>query len=180
MKVLVLTGSPHKNGTSSLLVDEFIRGAKESGNEVSRFDAVFEDIHPCIGCGKCGYGKNPCVFTDGINKLSPLLLEADRVVFVSPVYSWGLTAQLKAVIDRAFMLNAFYIRKNKKAMLMVTCASGEEWITDPIEAHYNNILKYMEWEDAGRILARGCVTRPDIEVTDFPKLAYEAGKNIAK
>ncbi|AKN33810.1 flavodoxin [Clostridium carboxidivorans P7] len=180
MKVLVLTGSPHKKGTSSLLADEFIRGAKESGNEVSRFDAAFEDVHPCIGCGKCENGKNSCVFKDDINKLNPLLLEADRIVFVSPVYSWGLTAQLKAVIDRAFMLNAFSIQKNKKAMLMVTCASGEEWITDPVEAQYNNILKFMEWEDAGRILARGCAARPDIEVTDFPRLAYEAGKNIAK
>jgi NAD(P)H-dependent FMN reductase len=49
MKVLVLTGSPHKQGTSALLADEFIRGAKESGNKVFRFDSAFEDVHTCKG-----------------------------------------------------------------------------------------------------------------------------------
>ena len=62
IEILVITGSPHKKGTSALLTDEFIRGAKEAGHEVNRFDAAFEDVHPCIGCGKCIYGKNPCVF----------------------------------------------------------------------------------------------------------------------
>lgn len=57
MKIVVITGSPHKKGTSALLADEFIRGAKEAGHEVSRFDAAFENVHPCIGCNKCEYGK---------------------------------------------------------------------------------------------------------------------------
>lgn len=179
MKILVLTGSPHKNGTSALLADEFMRGAKENGNEVSRFDAAFENVHPCIGCGKCEYGKNPCVFQDAMNKLNPLLLEADRIVFISPIYYWGYSAQLKAVIDR-FQVTVFSMQGHKKAMLMTTSASGEEWVTDPIEAQYNALLKFMKWEDAGRILARGCAARADIEATDFPKLAYEAGKNIVK
>lgn len=178
MKVLVLTGSAHKKGTSALLADEFIRGAKESGNQVSRFDAAFEDVHPCIGCGKCEYGKHPCVFKDAMDKLNPMLLDADCIVFISPIYYWGFSAQLKAVIDR-FQVTVFSMQGHKKAMLMTTSASEENWVTDPIEAHYDTLLKFMEWEDAGRIIARGCAERSDIEATDFPKLAYEAGKNIA-
>ena len=48
MKVLVLTGSPHKHGSTDLLAGEFIRGAKEAGHEVTRFDAAFSDIRPCL------------------------------------------------------------------------------------------------------------------------------------
>lgn len=62
MKIVVLTGSPHKNGTSALLADRWIQGAREAGHEVFRFDAAFETVHPCIGCDACGCGTHPCVF----------------------------------------------------------------------------------------------------------------------
>lgn len=176
MKILVLTGSPRKKGTTALLADEFIRGAQESGHEVTRFDAAFEKVHPCIGCLKCEYGKNPCVFNDSMDKLNPLLLAADRVVFITPVYYFGFSAQLKAVIDR-FQVTVFSMPE-KKAMLMAASASSEEWVTDPLVSHYNNLLKLMKWEDAGIIIARGCEERSNIENSNFPQLAYEAGKNI--
>ena len=50
MKILVLTGSPRKNGNSNTLADFFIRGAEEAGHEVIRFDAASSDVHPCIAC----------------------------------------------------------------------------------------------------------------------------------
>ena len=50
MKIVVVTGSPHKQGTSALLADKFIEGAQAAGHEVFRFNAAFEDIHPCQGC----------------------------------------------------------------------------------------------------------------------------------
>ena len=63
MKILVLTGSPRKNGNSNTLADNFIKGAKESGHQVERFDAAFAEVHPCIGCNKCGM-NGPCIFKD--------------------------------------------------------------------------------------------------------------------
>jgi multimeric flavodoxin WrbA len=113
MKILVFTGSPHKQGTTALLADEFIRGAQENGNEISRFDAALEDIHPCIGCLKCEYGKNPCVFDDAIKKLEPLLLESDIIVFVTPIYYYGFSAQIKTAIDRF----QFQFKERKKLYL---------------------------------------------------------------
>lgn len=84
MKIVVITGSPRKTGTSALLTDEFIRGAKESGHEMFRFDAAFKDVHPCIGCEKCEQGKKKCVFEDDMQILIEELLIADIVVFVTP------------------------------------------------------------------------------------------------
>lgn len=68
MKIVVLTGSPHKNGTSNTLVNEFIRGAEENGHIIKRFDTPFLDIHPCIGCDHCGM-NGPCVFNDDMPKM---------------------------------------------------------------------------------------------------------------
>lgn len=69
MRIVVITGSPHKRGTSALLADEFIRGAEEAGHRVYRFDTAFECVHPCIGCETCECGKKPCVFKDGMMPL---------------------------------------------------------------------------------------------------------------
>ena len=54
MKLVVITGSPHRQGTSARLAEEFIKGAKEAGHTVYRFDAAQECVHPCIGCDVCG------------------------------------------------------------------------------------------------------------------------------
>lgn len=48
MKILMITGSAHKNGTTAMLASEFIKGAEEAGHEVYRFDAAFKNVHPCI------------------------------------------------------------------------------------------------------------------------------------
>lgn len=66
MKILVITGSPRKNGNSNTLADNFIKGAEEAGHSVARFDSAFKNVHPCVACNKCGMngqavgGKNTC------------------------------------------------------------------------------------------------------------------------
>lgn len=63
-KITVVTGSPHRRGASFLLTDEFIRGAKEVGAEIYRFDAAFRRVTACSGCDHCGLGSSPCVYRD--------------------------------------------------------------------------------------------------------------------
>ena len=53
MKIVIITGSAHKHGTTATLTDQFQRGAADAGHEVFRFDAAFQNVHPCIGCDKC-------------------------------------------------------------------------------------------------------------------------------
>ena len=61
MKILVLTGSPRKNGNSNHLASRFIEGAQEAGHSVTRFDAAQSEVHPCIACNSCGM-DDPCIF----------------------------------------------------------------------------------------------------------------------
>ena len=75
-KVLVLTGSPRRNGNSFALADAFIRGAEAAGHEVMRFDAASASIQGCHACNQCYRQGQACVFHDDFNRLAPMLEEA--------------------------------------------------------------------------------------------------------
>lgn len=125
MKIVVVTGSPHKAGTSALLADKFIEGAQSKGHDVFRFNAAFEDIHPCRGCDACGM-NGPCVQKDAIEeKLIHKLVECDMIVLVTPLYYFGFSAQLKTVIDR-FYSRTGSIHK-KKSALLATAWNNDSW-----------------------------------------------------
>ncbi len=178
MKIVVLTGSPHKDGTSALMAENFMKGTAEAGHEVFRFDTAFKKIHPCIGCDKCQYGKNPCVFQDDMLELYPKLIEADLVAYVTPLYYHNVSAQLKAAVDRYHGINDLIRGTGKKAVLIVTAAFPEEWVFHGITATYETTLKYLGWQDCGKILAYACRLRSDIENTDYPNQAYELGRGL--
>lgn len=84
MKITVLEGSPNPHGSSNMLVDHFIRGAEEAGHTVRVIDAAHADIHPCTGCIHCGY-EGPCVQKDDVETFRKDILEADMMVFVTPL-----------------------------------------------------------------------------------------------
>lgn len=178
MKVVVLTGSPHKDGTSALMADRFIDGAKAAGHSVDCFDTAFLDIHPCIACNKCACGDNPCVWKDDYTEIAATLKEADAVVLVSPLYYHTISSQLKTAIDRFFGINKYLRGAPKKMTLIITAGDADEWNFGGIKAWYETELKYLEWSNHGAIYAGGCYTLDDIKATDFPKQAYELGKAL--
>ena len=176
MKILVITGSPRKNGNSATLADHFIKGAKEAGHEVVRFDAAFKKVHPCIACNSCGM-NGPCVFKDDFEFVRKHIVEADCVVFATPMYYFGISAQLKAVIDRFYAINGS-IHVPKKAVLLMTYANTAASEAVPIKSHYDVLLKYLGWTDAGQIVAPGVWPAGAIRHTPFPEQAYRLGKSI--
>ena len=99
MKIMVFEGSPNKRGSSNLLATEFIHGAKAAGHLVQTVDAAHAEIHPCTGCIHCEY-EGPCVQKDEMNRIREMILDADMLVFVTPVYYSGMSAQLKTLVDR--------------------------------------------------------------------------------
>lgn len=175
MKLVVLTGSAHKNGTTALLAEEFIAGAKEAGHEVFRFDAAFKNVHPCIACEKCHTSDEGCAFKDDMAELNPHLLEADGIVFVSPIYYYDINAQLKSVIDR-FYANDAALHKNKKAALIVTMADDTEKTANGAVATFEGMADFLEWDIAGTVIGVSCATLDDLKKTDYPKQARELGK----
>ena len=176
MKILVLTGSPRKGGNSNTLADNFIRGAEEAGHQVFRFDAAFKEVHPCIGCNKCGM-NGPCIFKDDFEFVRQHIVDADMVVFATPMYYFGISAQLKAVIDRFYAING-QIHRPKKAALIVTYADNSPEKENVIINHYKVLLNYLGWQDAGQIIAAGVWPVGAVNNTDYPRRAYELGKSL--
>ena len=99
MRITILMGSPNKSGSTSILVNEFKKGAEESNHSVEVIDVCHANIHPCIGCVACGY-EGPCVQKDDVEEIRQKLLSSDMVVFATPLYYYGMSAQLKTVVDR--------------------------------------------------------------------------------
>lgn len=79
---IILLGSPNRNGSTGVLVENFKTGAEEAGHTVDVIDVCHADIHPCIGCVKCGY-EGPCVQKDDVEQIRKKLLASDMVVFES-------------------------------------------------------------------------------------------------
>jgi Multimeric flavodoxin WrbA len=177
MKVTVITGSPHKNGTTALLAEKFIAGATEAGHDVYRFDAAFEEVKPCCSCGYCSSHESECVYKDSMSILNDKLFKSDMIVFVTPIYYFTMSAQIKAVVDR-FHANNVKLSGNKKAMLFAAAYGSDDGTMEGLQKTYEAILRYLNWKDAGRLLAKGCPTRAVAETTDYPQQAYEMGKAI--
>ena len=176
MRITVLTGSPHRKGTSALLADRFIAGAEDAGHEVFRFDAAFEEVHPCLGCGRCRIAGERCVHRDAMDRLLPNLLAADLVVFATPLYYFGMPAPLKAVVDRFYSVNYALTKSRKRAALLVTAADDREETIAPLRSHYQRILSYLSWEDAGVVAAPGSSSPMNLERTRYPEQAYQLGR----
>ena len=99
MKVLGIYGSPRKNGNTDQLLDRALEGAESAGAEVSRISVRDLKISGCIECGGCDKtGK--CVVEDDMQKVYPLLEEANVIFLASPIFFYGMTAQVKALVDR--------------------------------------------------------------------------------
>ena len=176
MKILVITGSPRKNGNSDTLADNFIKGATEKGHSVIKFESAFKKVHPCMACDKCT-SDGQCVFKDDFEFVKENIVDADVVVFATPMYYFGISSQIKAVIDRFYAINT-QIQKPKKAVLILTYADTTSKEAQPIISNYEAILNYLGWTDAGKIIASGVWGKPDISQTPYPNTAYTLGKNI--
>lgn len=178
MKIVVINSSPHpKNESTSIyLSGRFTEGAESAGHEVFTFDAANENTHPCRGCDKC-HMDGPCIWQDAIEqKLMPKMLGADLLVLVTPLYYYGMSAQLKTIVDR------FYSRTGKlhgkKSVLMATAYNSADWTMSALVDHYDTLVRYMEWNDVGKVLGIGCGARSLVEKSEFGDQAYKIGANL--
>lgn len=176
-KIIVLVGSMRKGGNTDLLAQAFAKGAGEN-NEVEIISVADYKVNPCIGCNSCFTREgNNCFQDDDMKIIYEKLKFADMLVIASPVYFYGISAQLKAIIDRLHtpMRNSFHIKK--LALLLVGAASLSE-LFDSIKMQYQLVLNYFKLEDAGMVLVRGVNNIGDIKNTDALSEAYNLGKSI--
>jgi len=174
--IVILVGSMRKGGSTDLLARRFAEGASEH-NSVEIISVADNKVAPCIGCNTCFTREgNTCCNRD-MDAIYEKLRCADVLVIASPVYFYGISAKLKAIIDRLHtpMRNSFAIRK--MALLLVGAASLPN-LFDPILLQYQMILDFFHLQDCGKVLVHGVKDKGDIIGHPALDEAYRLGTSI--
>ncbi len=184
MLVMGINGSPRK-GNSYRLLDNFLKGAKEAGFETILIDACKIKITPCQECGYCSK-EGICRIDDEMTKIREDLENAKYVAVCSPVFFFGVSAQIKALIDRCqplwvkkYLLKNAKSKNDRKGFFFSTGGfhkeitfKGGELI---IKAFFDSLN--VEYED--KIFVPSMEFKNDIlKREDCLKKAYELGKSL--
>lgn len=178
-KVVVITGSPRKNGNSFAMTDAFIGAAEAKGHIVTRFDAAMKNVGGCHACETCFKTGKACSFDDDFNAIAPAILNADAVVFTMPVYWYSIPAQIKGVIDKMF---SFCVAGKdiaaKKCALIACCEEDDMSVLDGVRIPIERSAALLKWDMVGEVLIPGVLNAGDIEKTDGCKQAAALAERI--
>ena len=165
MNILVLNGSPHAGGNTSAMVTAFVEGAAGIGHGITAAPVGRMKIAGCIGCEYCrteGCGK--CIQEDDMQKVYPLLEEAEMLVLASPVYYHGFTGQLQCAISRIYALD----KPLKLTRAAIILSSGSDNVYSGIIYEYqNSFLDYMGLEDTGLFTAYGSQNKSERKLNEL-------------
>lgn len=201
MTVLAFNASPRKEkGNTALILNPFLDGMRSAGAEVELFYVKKLKIAPCLGCFNC-WLKTPgeCVQKDDMLQIVPKMRQADIVVYATPVYSHGMTGQLKNLIDRMVSIASPFIEvkdgrtrhfpaegeKTQKTVLVSNCGLwGLENFT-PLLTQIEAMTGDPPSEFAGALLRphgealRGML-KMGAPVNDVVEAATEAGRQLVQ
>lgn len=166
-KIVVVTGSPRKDGNSFAMTDAFIKAAEAKGHSVTRFDAAMKTVGGCTACETCFSTGKACTIDDDFNTIAPSILEADAIVFTMPVYWYSIPAQIKGVIDRIYSLVVGGKEiAGKECALIACCEEHDLSVLDGVRIPIERMAALNKWKMAGEVLIPGVLNVGDIDRTD--------------
>ena len=175
--IVIRVGSMRKGGNTDLLARRFAEGAALH-NSVEIIAVADYKVAPCIGFNTCfNRESHACFHHDDMEVIYGKLLREDILVIPSPVFFYGISAKLKAIIDRLHtpMRNSFAIRK--LALLLVGAASLPN-LFDPILMQYQMILDFFHLQNCGKVLVSSVKDMGDIIGHPALDEAYRLGASI--
>lgn len=178
-KITIISTSLRKNSNSEILAKEFMKGAKVNGNEINYVNLKNTNIKFCIGCLSC-QKTHKCVLKDDITKeMLDDICNSDIIVFVTPVYYYTVTGQLKTFIDR---MNPIYNMDYKfKDIYVISSAAEDEVRTfKGIKEDIKGFVDCYEGTKIKGTLFAGGLEKPNDakKRDDYMKMAYEMGSKI--
>lgn len=166
-KIVVLTGSPRKNGNSFAMTEAFTKAAEANSHTVTRFDTAFMKINGCRACETCFQTGKACSFDDDFNTMAPAIEAADALVFTMPVYWYSVPAQLKAVIDKMFSFSmGGRPFKEKEAALITCCEESDPSAMDGVRFFFERTAALANWVNVGEVLIPGVWEAGSVANTD--------------
>ena len=192
MNILAFNGSPRRRGNTSLLLNEFLRGAQQTGHHFEEIIAVDTNLKYCKGCLRCNVLKRCSISGDDWEELSKKILAADTIVFASPVYFHHLTAPLKKILDRfrcfinvqlteSGLKHDPYHQWKKQFILLLSLGSSDDQDAQPIIELFTFITSILgknnqlSWIIGKRLAVAGQVTMSEEKLAGlYPKLGLSA------
>ena len=175
--ILVLNGSPKMSGNTAALVDAFCRGAQEAGHTVHVFNVANLNVHPCTDCQYCFDHAGECVLQDDMKRIMPHLYADDVIVFATPVYFYGFSAQIKTVLDRMICMQPSKMTV-KGSILLSPYGDTDTTVPKPMIAMYKAFTGYIGWKNLGIVTAENCMDPGDIQGHRALAEAEALGKNL--
>lgn len=171
MKILVLNGSPRKNGNTSAMVTAFAEGAAEAGHTVSIIPVCQMQIAGCLACEYCHTkGDGQCIQKDDMRSVYPLLEEAEMIVLASPIYYHSFTGQLQCAINRIYALDK---PKNLKKAALILSSGSDHVYCGAIYEYQNSFLNYLRLEDMGIYSAYGEANKSSKKLDELRQFGRE-------
>lgn len=175
--ILILSGSPRKNGNSDILCDEFARGAVEAGNIVEKVFLRDKKIGYCNACYYCRNNDGVCAIKDDMTLILERMHWADVIVLASPVYFYSIDAQMKTVIDRT--LAQWTKLKNKEFYYIMTCADEDKAAMDvTLECFRGFAVCLKGSKEKGVIYGTGTYEAGSVKEKKTMQEAYVMGKEV--
>ena len=178
--IVILNGSPRRNGNTSALVRAFTEGAESAGHAVTEFFLDSMEIHGCKGCfGGHSSRECPCVQADDMNRIYPAVKNCDVIVLATPLYYWNMSGQLRTAVDRLFALeegDGNLLRGHDRACALLMAAEGHDF--EDVLSYFYHLMKHLRWTNLGHVLAGGNGDAGDIIGKPEIQKAWELGKSI--
>ncbi|MFA6308841.1 MAG: flavodoxin family protein [Clostridia bacterium] len=175
-KIAILIGSPRKGGNTDMLVQAFIDGIDKQKNSFETISVADVRVNGCIGCNAC-YANSKCIQKDDMQDIYNKLTDAETIVIATPIYFYGISSQLKSIVDRLHnpIRGRFSV---KRLVLLMVCADTIPTVFDSVVAMYQSILSYFSLQDGGIIRACGVKDKGDIAGNPVLNEAFELAKTI--
>ena len=177
-KIIVISMSLRHGSNSDMLADHFIDGAKSAGNDVEKISLVGKNIQFCKGCMAC-QKLGRCTIKDDVNDIMAKVLQADVVVWATPIYYYEMSGQMKTLIDR---MNAMYELdyQFRDVYLLTTAAEDEAETPKRAETGLTGWIDcYPKSRLAGTLFCGGVNDAREIQGNPKLQEAYEMGKRIS-
>lgn len=150
-KILFLNGSPRLKGNTHFALKILEEQIDSTKNEVEFIDVTKYSVAGCMACDACQKNGGKCFMQDDTNQLVQKIVEADTIIFGSPVYWWGISAQLKALIDKMYSRAHSTELTDKKKKVGIISVGGDEVGAEQyriISSQFRCICEYLGWEFA--------------------------------
>ncbi len=191
VKVIGISGSPHRHGNTETLLDNFLSGASHSGAEVDKIILRSMDYTPCRGCNAC-HKTGECIVQDDAEVIIERVMSCDCLAVASPIYSMGITAELKGLIDRAqyiwaqkFILKTLIysdpLIRRHKGVFISTAGLPWEHVFDAAFPAITAFFNTIGFEYYDNIIANDMDTHKGIQghPTALAE-AFEKGENVVR